>query len=103
MTWFHSDLSLTCDNHHAIVQEPGTTAHPGEDDMSNVRGQPWLNSTSSDAYEDESEVVVLDASYSHWQLVEYRPDLTRRALGVDPYNSAEAAKRRQPWLRVERR
>ena len=71
--------------------------------MSEVTGRLRSDFNFSEAQEDESEIVVLDFSYSHWRLVEHRPDLARRARGVDPYNSAEPPKRRQPWLRVGRR
>jgi hypothetical protein len=86
-----------------LIEEPGTTVHSGEEGMSDVSGRLRPDFIFSEAQEDESEVVVLDFSYSHWQLIEHRPDLARRTRGVDPYNSAEPPKQHQPWLRVERR
>ena len=71
--------------------------------MSDASGRLRPDFISSEAEEDEDEVVVLDFSYSPWQLIEHRPDLVRRTRGIDPYNSAEPPKRHQPWLRVSRR
>jgi hypothetical protein len=84
-----------------LIEEPGTTVHSGEEGMSDVSGRLRPDFIFSESQQDESEVVVLDFSYSHWQLIEHRPD---RARGVNPYNSAEPPpKQHQPWLRVGRR
>ncbi len=71
--------------------------------MSEVSGRLRPDFILSEAQEDENEVAVFDYSYSHWQLVEHRPDLARRARGIDPYNSAEPTQAAPALAAVERR
>ncbi len=75
----------------------------GKQGMRDVSGRSRPDFTSSEVLEDDTEVVVLDFTCSHWQLIEHRPNLARRTRGVDPYNSAEPPRRQQPWQRVGRR
>jgi hypothetical protein len=71
------------------------------DERDRPRSDPGVFAFDPDI--DDEEIVVLDFSGPHWQLIDHQPERKRRARGCDPYNSAEQPSRKHAWLRIERR